>query len=149
MSLDVVGNLLQNNFAELMLSEEGRQFLLSSNANAKFSTKILEKLESFVRRKVLDLKTLRFALDMAAGCNEAALPLAVKLILDEFLLNSNQDCFDRLIVLKRTFTKFDAMLRRLVGDDGLPDMELFENAITADMVDRMTKLKLKYAKSEL
>lgn len=144
-----MGNLLHTNFAELMLSEQGRQFLQSSNANAKNSMKILEKLESFVRTKALDLESLRFALDLVAGCNETALPLAVKLILDECLLDSKQDSFNRLIVLKRTFSIFDALLRRLVDDDGLPDMELFENAISADIVDRMTKLKLKYAKCEL
>lgn len=147
--MEDVGNLLRTNFTELTLTDQGRQFILSSNENAKLSMKILEKLESFVRTKVLDLEILRFALDVIAGCNETALSLAVKLVLDEFLLDSNQNCFNRLIILKRSFSIFDDLLRRLVGDDGLPDMELFENAITAAIVDRVMKLKLKYAKSEL
>lgn len=147
--MEDVGNLLRTNFAELTLTDQGRQFILSTNANAGLSMKILEKLKSFVRTKVLDLETLRFALDVIAGCNETTLPLAVKLVLDDFLLDSNQDCFNRLIILKRTFSIFDELLKRLVGDGGLPDMELFENAITAGMVDRVTKLKLKYAKSKL
>lgn len=142
-------NLLQTNFAELTLFERGRQFLRSSNANARFSTKILEKLQSFVQTKVLHLDTLRFALDVIADCSESALPLAVNILLDEFMLQSTQDCFNRSFLLKRTFSIFDQLLRRLVGDDGLADMEIFENTITSDMIERLTKLKWKYAKSEL
>lgn len=149
LNLEEVDNLLQISFAELTLSEHGRQFLLSFNGNAKISIRILEKLQSFVRAKVLNLETLSFVLDVIAGCNEAALSLAVNLILDEFLLHSNQDYFNRSILLKRTYSIFDELLKRLVGDDGLPDMEVFENAITADMIDRLTKLKEKNMKKEL
>lgn len=149
MTFDDSENLLRSNFNELTFFERGRQFLRSSNANAKFSMNILEKLQSFVRTNVLDLETLRFALDVIADCNETALSLAVNLLLDDFLLHSDQNCLIRSILLKRTFSIFDQLLRRLVGEDDLPDMEVFEDAITADMIERLTKLKGKYSKSEL
>lgn len=149
MTFDDVDNLLQTNFAEMTLFERGRQFLRSSNANARFSTKILEKLQPFIRTKVLQLDASRFALDVIADCSESALPLAVNLLLDEFMLHPNRDCFNRSVLLKRTFSIFDQLLRRLVSDDGLADMEIFENTITSDMIERLTKLKDIYAKSEL
>lgn len=149
MSPDDAENLLRANFAELLLFEQGRQFIHSSNANASFSIKIVKKLQSLVRTKILDLDTLHFTVDVIASCNETTLPLAVNLLLDEFLLHSNQDDFNRTILLKRTFSMLDQLLRQLMGDDGLSDMEMFENTITVDLVDRLTKLKGKYVKSEL
>lgn len=149
MGADDVENLLRTNFDELMACEQGRQCILSSNENSMLSTKIVEKLQSFIRTKVLDLETLGFTLDVIADCNEIALPFAINLLLDEFLLHSNQNPFHRSILMKRTFSVFDQLLKRLVGDHDQPDMETFENAITVDMVDRVTRLKEKYAKSEL
>lgn len=144
-----MSNLLRDNFIELTRTEQGRQFVILSNADAKYSTEILEKLQSFVRTKSLHTKTLRFALDAIAGCNEAALPLALHLLLDDFLLHPKPNYFSRSILLKRTFSIFDQLLGRLANDDGMPDMEVFENAVNAAMVDRLTQLKVKYASSDL
>lgn len=147
MNADDVENLLRTSFVELTLSKPGHEFLLSMNA--KFSTSILEKLQPFLQSKVLTLEALGFAVDLIADCNEKALSLAMNLLLDEFLLESNRDCFNRKFLMKRIFAIFDRLLKRLLGDDGLSDMEVFESTITVDMFDQLAKLKEKYAKSDL
>lgn len=132
-----------------MLFGQGRQFILSSCRNVSSSPKIVEELQSYSRTQVLDIETLEFVLDVIAECHETALPAALNLLVDEFALSSNQDSFIRAILLKRTFTMFNQLLGRLVGDDDQPDMEVFENAITAELVNRLTKMKEKYASNGL
>lgn len=144
-----IQNLLRTNFNDLTRFAQGRQFLQSSNANAEWSLTILEKLQTFVQSNVMNLETLCLGLDLCAGCNKSALILAVNLIVDEYLLYTKRDQFDRSVLLKRAFSTIGGLLTQLVNDNDLSDMETFDDTIPVDMVDRLTKLKMRYASSEL
>lgn len=149
MDANDIQDLFRTNFIDLTQFDQGRQFLQSSNANADWSLAILGKLQTFVQSKAMNLETLCLGLDLCAGCNKSALILAVNLIVDEYLLYTKRDYFDRSVLLKRAFLTISGLLTQLVNDNDLSDMETFDDTIPVDMVDRLTKLKMHYASSEL